>query len=126
MVSIIAKKIAKSLARFYAKKEKKLNDTWFFKKIECEVLKSIKISNHAAKRIAQRFESSQQEILAGAISRAIRAIPTDNSNHHISKSIKYKDKLTGIVVVLERLGLSGANIVTVWDDTKEYAKVIND
>lgn len=117
-LEIIAENSAIKLAKYYANKEKRIKDIWFLKDLTREAKNSIKFSNHAANRIAQRFEESDVENLCLAISRAIRSFKVEG-NYHIKKSIKYYDEATNFVIVLERFGKMGANIITAWVDGKD-------
>ncbi|RDU55116.1 hypothetical protein CQA49_00815 [Helicobacter sp. MIT 00-7814] len=80
--------------------------------ISKQVGDGLKLSAHFEERVVQRFSADESELLAGAISRAIRQTkPLELGTHHLPKSQKFIDE-SGIVIVLERIGRFGAVLVT--------------
>lgn len=68
----------------------------------------------------QRFESTQIDEISGAIARAITNTQVIECNGmHIAKSQRYIDTNTGIVLVLEKCGVSGARLVTLYKQGEE-------
>lgn len=116
LLSDAAEKTAKALGN---KKKKELSGnalTMFVNSVKREVKNGLKVMDHFSDRVVQRFEDSEEDILAQAISRALRATaPKEgHSGAHMRVSHKYIDEATGIVVVLERMGRLGANLVTTY------------
>lgn len=107
--------VANKTTRATANKAKKINDSWFVQKTNREIENGLNFSEHAKERIAQRFEDVELDNLANAISRAIRSIKVDTLEYNYNKkAVKFSDSQTGFVIILERYGNFGANIVTAY------------
>lgn len=106
--------VANKTTRATANKAKKINDSWFVQKTNREIENGLSFSEHAKERIAQRFQDIELDNLAAAISRAIRSIKVDTQYNYKKKAIKFSDSQTGFVIILERYGNFGANIVTAY------------
>lgn len=90
-------------------------------KLQNQVAQGIKISKHFEQRVIQRFEESQEKDLIAAICRCIKNTkPLEFSRgDHLSIAQKYIDEVTNIVIVLERMGKFGANLITTYVLGKE-------
>ncbi len=76
----------------------------------------IEATSHFEDRFNQRFEESEDVALSGAIARAVRCSKTIETAYGNCAKVaqKYVDKLTSIVVVLEKQGQYKATLVTVY------------
>ena len=112
LINIISEKTAKSVAQKESKKTK-VNESFLYNNLLRTYKSGIKVTKHFANRLQQRFILDEVQVLSSAISRAIRQTQTQEVGcNHKSISQKIIDKMTGIVVVLERQGMYGAVLVT--------------
>ncbi|AAP76882.1 hypothetical protein LS66_007530 [Helicobacter sp. MIT 03-1614] len=119
LISCVATKIARTLAKKESKKTKK-SETSLFALFFGQVQRGISTSSHFIQRVQQRFEANQSEELSGAIARAIRNTQViERGGMHITQSQKFFDTATNIVVVLEKRGVSGAALVTAYRSGEE-------
>lgn len=114
LLQSVVEKTAKAVAQKEAKKTNK-DAQFLFVQLQRFYGSGVNATTHFAERVIQRFEEAEKDELAGAISRAIRKSQTLESGcNHKAVSQKLLDKATGIVVVLERIGLYGATLVTTY------------
>lgn len=114
LLQLVVEKTAKAVAQKESKK-KKIKEDFLFTQLKRHFGSGINATNHFAERIVQRFEEVEKDELSGAISRSIRKVKTlENGCNHKAISQKLLDESTGIVVVLERIGLYGANLITTY------------
>lgn len=114
LLQSVVDKTAKAVSQKEAKKIKG-DEQFLFVKAQRHFSQGVRATTHFAERVVQRFEEVEKDELAGAISRAIRKSKTlENGCNHKAISQKILDEATGIVVVLERIGLYGATLVTTY------------
>ncbi|PAF46237.1 hypothetical protein BKH46_08330 [Helicobacter sp. 12S02634-8] len=120
LIQYAVEKIAKTSASKEAKKQNQAKE-WLYTQLKNQVSRCLKTSSHFEDRVYQRFTQEQEEILAGAISRSIRQTkPLETSRgDHIACAQKFIDEMSGIVVVLERIGKYGATLITSYIQGKE-------
>lgn len=102
-------------------KNSKENMQFLAIKLQNQVAQGIKISKHFEQRVIQRFEESQEQELIAAICRCIKNTkPLEFlGGCHLGVAQKYIDEATNIVIVLERMGKFGANLITTYVLGKE-------
>lgn len=125
LIQGIPSRLVKQIAK---KKNKNTQENlpYLTTRLQNQIAQGLKISKHFEQRVMQRFEETQEQDLIAAICRCIKNTkPLEFfRGNHLGIAQKYIDEATNIVIVLERMGEFGANLITTYILGKE--NLLND